>query len=241
MRIGICDDEILWCKKASQIIEDHGKEHRLHIELMEFTSKAELDKYSGEPLDVLFVDIELGGEEQTGENGIDLAYQINRRWEKCQIVYLTNYLFYATEIYRTMHVFFVLKEQFESRVGDIFQKILHNLEQKKHRLIFNEIGGNTLVLAPEEIMYFERNGRVTEIVTSHGRYEVWDKLDEVMKRLSKIDFIRCHNSYIVYLPAVRELTKKEFILNDDTEILISRSHAKDVKNAFMQWAVMQMS
>ena len=56
----------------------------------------------------------------------------------------------------------------------------------------------------------------------HGNYEIWDKLRDVMERLSKIDFVRCHNSYIVYMPAVKEMEKGYFILKNDTKIIISQ-------------------
>lgn len=61
-----------------------------------------------------------------------------------------------------------------------------------------------------------------------------------MEKLSKMDFVRCHNSYIVYMPAVRELGKGCFILKNGTKIMISRSHTKAVKTAFMRWAMTQM-
>ena len=60
-----------------------------------------------------------------------------------------------------------------------------------------------------------------------------------MVKLSEVDFVRCHNSYIVYMPAVRELGKGCFILKNGTKIMISRSHMKRVKMAFMRWAMTQ--
>ncbi len=174
------------------------------------------------------------------ESGIALAGKINKKWKSCQIIYLTNYLSYATETYHTAHTFFVLKEQFQDRIGEVFGKILHTIEQKSENLVFSAIGGKEVVLAPEDILYFERSGRITRIVTVWGNYEIWDKLGSVMEKLSKMDFVRCHNSYIVYMPAVRELGKGCFILKNGTKIMISRSHTKAVKTAFMRWAMTQM-
>ena len=60
-----------------------------------------------------------------------------------------------------------------------------------------------------------------------------------MEQLPEGDFIRCHNSYIIYCPAVRERVKGAFVLVNNTRIMISRSYAKKVKEAFMQWALTQ--
>ncbi len=236
MRVGICDDDGCWCKKAEKIVLDYGEKIGREIEVIPFSNTEELHAYAGFPLDVLFMDIVL-----EDENGIDETARINQKWKDCQVVYLTNYLYYATEVYHTEHVFFALKEQFEKRVGEIFGKILHEMEQKRERLYFSLIGGRQLLLAPCDIRYFERKGRMTLVVTSWGTYTVWDKLQKIEEQLPELDFIRCHNSYIVYLPAVREMKDGAFVLQDGKEIIISRSYRKAVKEAFMNWALTQIS
>lgn len=235
MRVGICDDDSRWYQRAKEIIEAYGKKTKMIIEVLYFPSGESLERYEGMPLEVIFMDVELGT-----ENGISLAGMINKKWKNCQIIYLTNYISYATETYHTAHIFFVLKDQFQNRIGEIFGKILHIMEQKSEKLVFSVIGGKEVVLAPEDILYFERSGRVTRIVTVWGSYEIWDKLREIMENLSGTDFVRCHNSYIVYMPAVRELGKGYFILKNGTKIMISRSHLKAVKTTFMRWAMSQI-
>ncbi|HIZ64887.1 MAG TPA: LytTR family transcriptional regulator DNA-binding domain-containing protein, partial [Candidatus Blautia pullicola] len=76
-------------------------------------------------------------------------------------------------------------------------------------------------------------------VTLWGDFQIWDKLDEIMEWLSNLDFVRCHNSYIVYLPAVREMEKGAFLLTEGIKITISRSYGKAAKAAFMRWALAQ--
>ena len=234
MRAGICDDDSKWYQCAKEIIEGYGKKTDTKIEILYFPQGESLEVYEGDPLDVIFMDVNLGE-----ENGIVLAGKINKKWRNCQIIYLTNYLSYATETYHTDYTFFVLKEQFKDRIGEVFGKILHNMEQKSERLAFSVIGGKEVILAPEDILYFEQSGRMTRIVTVWGNYEIWDKLKDVKGKLSEVDFVRCHNSYIVYMPAVRELGKGCFILKNGTKIMISRSHMKGVKAAFMRWAMTQ--
>lgn len=189
----------------------------------------------GAALDLLFLDIELGE-----ENGIAIARRVNEKWKHCQIVYLTNFLFYATEVYQTEHMFFVLKEQFERRLEEIFQKFFHQTRQKERSLIFSVIGGSRLCLAPDEILYLERLRRVTRVVTVWGDYAIWDKIDVLEQKLPKPDFLKCHSSYIVYLPAIREQRKSEFLMKNGDQIAISRSYLKKVKEGFLKWALTQM-
>ena len=234
--VGICDDDSKWSEKAKKLILNYGKKTSTVIEVFCFAGKEDLESYQGEPLEVLFMDISL-----KEESGIELASDACKKWKKCQIVYLSNYIYYATEVYKTPHIYFVLKEQFEDRIGDVFLKVFHALEQTRTALVFSVIGNKEISFAPEDILYFERNKRITYVYTVWGTYEMWDKLDEIMEVLPKIDFVRCHNSYIVSLPAVKEMMKGYFILKDGSKIMISRSHSRSVKAAFMKWALTQIS
>ena len=239
MRVGICDDDAIWCRKAEKIIYSYAAQTETELEVICFTTSEKLNSHDGYPLDMLFMDIVLENEE--GKNGIDIVTAVNKKWKDCQIVYLTNYLFYATEVYHTEHVFFALKEQFEERIGGIFGKVFHQLAQTREKLVYSVIGGKEVSLAPADILYFERSGRITNIITVYGTYSIWDKLSVLTEGLPTLDFVRCHNSYIVYLPAVREMLPDVFLMNDGREVTISRSYRKIAKAAFMKWAVTQMS
>lgn len=234
MRTGICDDNVIWNKKARELIADYGVKTDTDIEILTFTGKKELEEYRGKPVDVLFISIEL--EQGTG---IQLAAWVNQRWKNCQIVYLSDNLACATEVYHTAHTFFALKEQFPRRIGEVFGRVFQNMEHSGSRLVFRVIGQGEVSLRPEDILYFERRGRITAVVTVWGTYEIWEKLSCVMEKLPPLDFARCHNSYIVHFPAVRERKKNAFILENNTKILISRSYSRDVRNSFLRWAMSQ--
>lgn len=237
LRIGICDDEQNWHHEAKRMIISYAATINCPVELEFFYGRQELLGYSGAPLDAIFMDIEL---EQ--ENGINVALEINEKWPECAIVYVTNYLFYTTDSYETEHIYFVLKEQFEKRLGAIFDKLFHMREQVQKKLIFEVIGGSLreVSLSLKEILYFERDKRRTLVHTVWGTYEVWDKISNIEGRLPEFDFVRCHNSYIVYLPAVREFTMTSIIMKDGTVIAVSRNYAGHTKMAFTRWAALEM-
>lgn len=237
LRIGICDDEQSWHKQAKTIIEKYMSDIDIGIELCFFNCKNELLTYDGLPLDSVFMDIEL-----ENENGIEIAELLNEKWPGCAIVYVTNYLFYATDSYDTEHLYFVLKEHFEQKLPAIFDKILHAREQVKNKLVFQVIGENNhkVVLLPRDILFFERNRRRTQIHTVWGIYETWDKISDIEKCLSELDFVRCHNSYIVYLPAVREFSATSIIMKNGETIAVSRNFAARTKASFTRWAASKM-
>ena len=152
--VGICDDEVEWLKKAKEIIDAFSVGICREIEVKTFHSGEEILNYEGEPLHAAFMDIEL-----EKESGIHIASLLNEKWKNCAIVYLTNYLFYATDTYQTEHIYFVLKTQFESRIKEVFEKLFHLEKQNEKSLYFELLGGNSVCLSPNEILYFERETR----------------------------------------------------------------------------------
>ena len=42
----------------------------------------------------------------------------------CQIIFLSSYLSYATEVYETEHIYFILKSQLHQRIGPALHQAL---------------------------------------------------------------------------------------------------------------------
>lgn len=90
MVIGICDDDKTWRQRAKRLLKNWFENAGKEVEVLCFAQGGELLEYVGAALDVLFLDIELGE-----DNGIAIARRVNEKWKHCQIVYLTNFLFFA--------------------------------------------------------------------------------------------------------------------------------------------------
>ena len=120
--------------------------------------------------------------------------------------------------------------------------IINEAILKKHDISF-EYSGQRKFITP---ICFLRNKNGTKLYLYGVRkkrllppFQI-EKISDIYDKLPKLDFVRCHNSYIVYLPAIRELQKDEIIMEDGTKIVISRSFRKEVKQAFSRWALTQM-
>lgn len=172
-------------------------------------------------------------------NGIQFMEIFKKRQRDCRIVYLTDYLFYETDLYEMEQSCFVLKEKFEEKVEEILEKFNGSLRLNKKTMVFSVINGGQIFLRQEEILYFERKLRETDIVTEAGEYKIWDKLDKIEKILPKPDFLRCHNSYIVNMQNIREIHKNVLQMRNGSEIIISRGYQQKVKSTLMECAWIQ--
>lgn len=241
MIIGICDDDKLWCRRAEHLIQEYANKIQTEMEVINFYSVTRLTEYAGEPLDIIFMETIFKDkkDDEHRRDGIWLGRFVNEKWKNCQIVYLTNSMDYVTDVYCTDHLFFVLKDHFAKWISNIFDKAFHCLEQYKEKYLFEAIGGKHFSVRTEDIWYFERSGRVTKVVTTWGTYEIWDKINDIYERISKMDFLRCHNSYIIYYPVIREIVYEKITLENGRVIPISRSYRKKVRQEFARWAVLQ--
>ena len=119
-------------------------------------------------------------------------------------------------------------------------KFLRCQEKQKRQIPFLCMNKQMISLSPDDIYYLERTERKTRLVTVWGEYEIKDRLDVCEQYLTKPDFLRCHNSYIVYLPNVKEYKKGIFHMKNGDRLTISRAYEKETKAAFTRWAMGQM-
>lgn len=227
----ICDEDRLWCLKCQGLLETYAEKKQIRADIHAVLSAGELEVWKEDVPDVLFLDVEL----EKGKTGIRTAAEVNGRWPKCLIVYVTRHMSYATDVYDTEHLLFVHKEQFEERLPQIFRKIGERRAYKERNLLLPCIGGRSLQLAPEEIYYFERRRRQTFVTTAWGEHRLKERLEEILPRLSEEVFVRCHNSYVVCLPNVREFLKSDLVMKNDARIPISRAFEKHTKGSVEQW------
>lgn len=106
MKIIICDDNEEEIVRSKRVILDQ----KLAEEKDVTTCQPEelLKQIEGQALecDLFIMDIEFDGR---GYNGITLSTAINELQPESQIIYLTNILEFAPEVYETKHCYFVLR------------------------------------------------------------------------------------------------------------------------------------
>ena len=230
MRIGICDGEETWRVKIENLLSVYSRQEKIDLTVIGFSGLSALNAHNDIVFHILFMDIEFGD-----NHGVDLAGQISEQWPGCQIIFLARELTCVLNVYKVQHLCVVLKQQLEARLSEIMDKAMLRLRKWKCRIVFKIHRKAFLVLPPEEIMLLERDKRITRIVSTRGEFITNEKLGSLIERLPVIDFVRCHNSYIVYIPAVELYEKNVFVMKDGRRIVISRGYEEKTKKAYERW------
>lgn len=163
-------------------------------------------------------------------DGITLAKRICGLCPGCRIVFVSEYLGYATEVYDVRHSYFVLKSQLEKRMAPALTRAAEELEHLP-RLSFRFRGQLQLVDA-QSVLCLERALRKTYVYCLDGRYETSEHAQEILLRAKAPGFCQCHKSFWVNLSLVSAMNGDTFILDDGREIPISRSFRKAVRAQF---------
>ncbi|MEE0142594.1 MAG: LytTR family DNA-binding domain-containing protein [Coprococcus sp.] len=152
------------------------------------------------------------------------------------MVYVSDGFHHVMDAYETKHIYYILKEKFEEKLPCIMDKAIRQLKAcGSKEMAFQCHGGVIVRLKLDEIMYFERNLRVTNVVTREYRYIVDEKISEIEERMMSEDFVRCHSSFLVNFFYVKACTKKELILKNGQVIDISRSYWGKAEKEYVQW------
>lgn len=237
MNICVIDDMPKLANKISVLVSTYLERQDIRANITTINSSKELRSLNIDELDMLLADIDLGEEQ---ENGIALARFVKQHNSKCQIIFISSFLTYATDVYCTDHVWFLLKDQLEQRLPMALNKAMENLSPSGVSHVVFKRGRERISISASSIICIESHQRKVLIYCNDRIEEAYATLSELEKQLPSYRFVRCHNSYIVNLAMVEKYGAKELMLARNICIPVSRQYRDAIKEAFMDYSVMML-
>lgn len=251
-RVGICDDDKIFCAGIEEIICELAKELCRQIETEVW--------YSGESLlrdlekmacpDILFLDIEL-----YEKSGIDVGKFIrNGDNYRTHIVYVSAREEYAMQLFKLQPLDFLVKPVSKEQVREVLFRSFKQRAQDRELFEYRK-GGHFYQVPCSDILYFMSNDKKISLVTRDGRQrlcrrtaggeadreqsdcgadrfgiqEFYGKLKTVMAKLPA-GFVMIHQSYIINSEFVAEYTYETVTMQDGSVLGISRPYRKAVRS-----------
>lgn len=162
--------------------------------------------------DLLFIDIDL-----PEINGLDIAKELSKLQVSPFIVFATSYRDYAVEAFELEVVDYLLKPINERRVLKTIQRVRRKLVQrngemhtvlkalKKGNKIFIRYNGEIIFIDVNEIVFIEKDGKKALIYTLNKKYETYEAIGELERKLQAYNFFRSHKSYLINLDKVEKI------------------------------------
>ena len=159
--------------------------------------------------------------------------KLNELVPACRIIFLSDSLRDATEVYRAEHVWFILHDELEQRIGPALQRALSVPDFKRSKGLLVKGKGRVCFVPLEKILYLERDGRKTLIRTEDGEYVSSERPFRLLEGGLADAFIRSHMSYWVNREKIAAIERDEFVLCCGRRVPISRSWRSAARHAFL--------
>lgn len=231
MKIAICDDDPRHLDLSYEMTTEAFNAKAIPFAIECFASAEELlqdiEENDYQP-DIAILDIEM-----SGKDGISLAKELNRIVPACRIIFLTNYIDYAPDVYVTEHIWFVVKNRSQQHFASAIEKALASFKQDNKTIVIQN-HGSLKIIDLNQILYITKVNRKSHIHCLEEEYYDTRRPALLIPEGLSDEFVRCHQGYWVNLRMIEELDHDYFVLKNGERIPISRSFKEMARKYFFQ-------
>lgn len=188
----------------------------------------------GDTLDILFADIELDGDATAG---IEAVKRLLPRGSRTQVIYVTGHPEHCTQVYRTEHIYFLVKPVNIMDLEDAVTRAVRSLDEYKGKVLQVTAGSTVNTVRVADLLYIESIRRKLRYCTTRGVVEVYGALKDLEAKLPK-NFYRCHKGFLVnfdHVASLRAGSAPMAVLSDGTEVPVGQRRYTETKRAFARY------
>ena len=185
-------------------------------EILEYEEGTSFLKALPENLDILFLDIAMGG-----PNGVEVARKFREKDRKTIIIFVTEMVQYALEGYSVNATDFLIKPVYYNSFCVSLEKALSILRDRMPEMIQITFDKTTTLVDVTSILYIETDGKRTLVHTRSRDLPCTETMKVLEEKLDSHGFVRCHQAFLVNLRFVESVSRQE-ILVQGKSIPISR-------------------
>ena len=232
IRLAIIDDEQVSCDSLGDLLKRYFEEKKQSYSIKTFTSAVQfLNQYK--PIyDIVFLDIELNG-----EDGMEAARKLRALDDKIVIFFCTHLAQYAIQGYKVKAEDYFVKPVAFSDIKIALDGVCPRIEKEKNPMTLNIAIKNGVRRIPlSEICYIESKGHTiiyhfaNDILMVRG-----NSLASMEKKLLPFGFACCNVSFLVNLSHCVSIAGENLRLSDGTTLKITRTRRKEFIKALSDY------
>lgn len=232
-KIAVCDDEQAYRNTTIGFITNYMEKNKIMYEIDEFESGKDFAALGIEMIQytVIFLEINM-----TGLDGMKLASKIRKMSKEIFIVIVTADTNYSIEAYKFDVVRYLLKgsENFEKIIEECLETIVEKVNYKITHRSFHFTGGHRKIPLTR-LLYIESKLHKLEFHVMENTmqlYAMYGTLNDLEHDLAGNDFIRIHQSFLVNMRYIKNISRYKAILNNGKELIIPKARYHYVKDSF---------
>lgn len=230
-RVAICDDDENYRTYVSSVLTEYFGSCNEDCIISEYSSGDEFLFHAKRNFfDIVLLDVEMHG-----TNGIDVANTFRDIDKDAIIIFTTAHEECVFSSFRAEPLVFLVKPIDKDVLKESIDKAVKKLKYVQSKKFIFTSRRTTIAVPIRDIIYFESNGRVIDLVTAREKLSFYGKLDNIQCEDILNGFIRCHQSFLVNPNYIAEIASSELILANKVRIPIRRGAAKDIKANFLNY------
>lgn len=236
MRIAICDD----CMKDAALLKRFLGGHEASVYLDAESLLADM-KDKNIKFDLYLLDIFMGNAmDGNAMNGIELAKRLRGTQEDAAICFVSTSNDFYREAYDLYAMQYLLKPVQEAEVKKLLAKVAKSIAVNREQKLSVSSRGQTSSIPYTKILYISSREHTLTICCTDGTVqECKGKLNELALKVCGDTFMRCHQSFIVNMNHVDNLSGMDLIVAGE-QIPVSRRYYAEVKRRYQEmlfWGV----
>lgn len=232
IKIAICDNEYQTAVEIEQWITTISEKRFIEADTDVFSDGEELihEIERINSYDIIFLDIEM-----EIMDGIKTAKKIRKIDKNVVIIYVSGYEAYAIETFEVNPFRFIVKPVKKEMFEKIYLAAVERVTLDDAFFQF-KYGTSFYKESLEDIIYFESNRRIINIITVHGNFKFYGKLNEVQERVAtaKTTFLRIHQSYLVNYKYINRLSYDFVEMRNGVRLSISEEKQKMISELYFK-------
>lgn len=234
VKIIICDDSEEDIALLSSAISAYDPT----FEITTFTSgKMLVDEFMESQItaDILFLDIYM-----PGINGIETAKEIRMKNKELKIIFLSSSKEYYPEAFEVFAYNYIIKPFNKEQLYGVMNCALEEIRKASGNKILIQYKSAVHNVDCRDIQYIESQNKLLLFYFADGTtLKSYGKLGEILEELPEQSFLRCHQSFIINLSHVTEMTEN-YSRVGQIMISISRKYGKHVKEQYYAYLFSHM-
>jgi DNA-binding LytR/AlgR family response regulator len=229
VQIAICDDSPEDIKRLSEALYAYNDSFQITV-----YSNGEFlvaDCLENENLfDILFLDIYM-----PSLNGIETAIKIRSAVKDVIIIFVSSSNEHYPEAFEVFAFNYIIKPVNPDKLNKLMDQALLTMNKKRKYQIQISYKSKNYRIFCRDILYVEsRNKIILFHMVDNTTMQCYAKLDEISKQLPGDTFIRTHQSFIVNIYHVTEMSENYFRIGPLT-INISKKYLKAAKDKYFDY------
>src|SRR5699024_385831 len=198
IQVGLVDDRTYDLEKIESILKDM---ENIQIEFSTTSAEEALHYLKTLSIDIFISDIEM-----PNLSGYELADFIYTNGLDIQVIFVTAHSVYAVHAFELEVLDYILKPYSKERLTRAIHRYLHAQTRETSNVLMLPFKNDVHIIQKRDILFIERTGRSTTIITTQGEFTTYQSLTELEATLKDRVFLRSHRGFIIQTTHIKRFS-----------------------------------